>query len=137
MTDPLLITVAPTGAETAKALGFESVESTERLLGDLFGAIAELRGEHRIYQHIELRGACGDHRRAHEQEDGLDPRIAPTEIQVEAIAGACQGGQLHQQLQRATEQRGNGDRRGRRPGNGRSGPLARAPPGRLRRGAIA
>src|SRR5262249_37945544 len=29
------------GPETAKALGIENVESTERLLGDLFGAIAD------------------------------------------------------------------------------------------------
>ena len=44
------------------------------------GPSPESRGEHGIDQHIELRGAGGDHRRPHEQQNGFHTCVTPAKI---------------------------------------------------------
>ena len=47
----------------------------------------------------------GDDRRPHQAQDGAHPRVAPAKVRAKCMTLAAQCRQLHQQLQRATDQR--------------------------------
>ena len=58
-------------------------------------SVAKRRCEYRIDENVELRGAGRDHRRTHQQQNGLYTGVAPAHIRAKTIADAGEPRKLH------------------------------------------